>query len=103
MLLLDDEDELPISPEVEELFLASELGAEGLNKIDEAIVGRAKSDWLKVARVIAEAIKVGGFSYTDATVDLHTRRVIELVAAGALEAQGKLTRPRFSEVRLPNA
>lgn len=102
MLLLDDEDELPVSPEDEEQALASELGAEGLNKIDRAIVGSSKSNWLKVARVIHDAMKIGGFPLSDATVDLHARRVMEVVASGALEAQGNLKKPRFSEVRVPN-
>lgn len=77
MLLLDDEDEQA---------LASELGCKGLNRIDEAIVGCSRANWLKVARVIADAIKAGGVSYTDATVDLHARRVMEVVASGALES-----------------
>jgi len=82
--------------------LASKLGVKGLNKIDDAIVRCTNANWLKVARVIADAIKAGDFSYTDATVDLHARRVMEVVASGALESQGNLKKPRFSEVRVPN-
>jgi len=103
MLLLDDEGELPSSPGEKEQALGSKLGVEGLNKIDEAIIRSAKGNWLKVARVIADAIKAGGFDYSDAAVNLHNRRVMELVASGALESQGNLMRPRFSEVRIPNA
>lgn len=103
MLLLDDDDELPPFPEMEEQALAADLGAEGLNKIDEAIVACSKSSWLKVARVIADAIKFGDFSYSDAAIDLHVRRVTKIVASGMLEARGDLKKPRFSEVRLPNS
>lgn len=103
MLLLDDEDELPASPEEGEQALIVELGAEGLRNIDEAIVVSSKENWLKVARVVADAIEAGGFGYSDATVDLHTRRVIELVLSGTLESKGNLKKPRFSEVRNSNA
>ncbi|MDR1849448.1 MAG: DUF3658 domain-containing protein [Zoogloeaceae bacterium] len=105
LLLLYDEYELPDLPGEEEQALALELGAEGLNRIDEAIMSSAKAYWQKVARVIHDAIKAGNFSCWDAEAvgHLHTRRVMELVASGALEAQGYLGRPRFSEVRIPNA
>jgi len=102
LLLLDDKGELSAFPDEEEQSLATELGAEGLHKIDEAIIGSARPNWLKVARVVSDAIKVGRFPYSDAAVTLHIRRVIELANSGALEFQGNLRRPRFSEVRIPN-
>jgi hypothetical protein len=101
LLLLYDEGELPVSPDEDEQALSSELGAEGLCKIDEAIVRSSKANWLKVARVIAEAITAGGFPCSDAVVNLHARRVMEMVASGALESRGNLKKPRFSEVRVP--
>jgi hypothetical protein len=101
MLLVDDEDRLPDFPDEEEQAFALELGAEGLSKIDKTIISSARANWLKVARIIGDAIEAGGFDYSDAIVDLHARRVMEIVASGALESQGNLERPRFSEVRIP--
>jgi hypothetical protein len=96
MLLLYDEDELSASPDEAERALAVELGAEGLRKIDASIVGSLKAlgpgRW-KVARVIADALHAGGFSYSDpnldAVVNLHARRVQELVASGAFKYKGR--------------
>ena len=102
MLLLDDDDELPESPEPGEVVLAARLGLNGLQAIDAALVGHARSTWLKVARVVHEALDSGCFAVEDDTVDLHVRRVVSLVASGKLESQGNLRRPRWSEVRLPN-
>jgi hypothetical protein len=101
MLLLDDDDELPAWPTEDETALVTSLGPTGLAAIDEAIVAATRSRWMKVAMVVHIAVESGGFSIGDALVDLHTRRVIALVEAGTLEAQGNLRRPRFSEIRLP--
>jgi hypothetical protein len=100
MLLLDDDDQLSDSPTEEETLLAESLGAAGLLAIDEAI-GNASSRtrWLKVARVVVDAIRAAGFSTEEAHVQLHVRRTIALVSSGRLDAQGNVHRPRFSEVR----
>jgi hypothetical protein len=104
MLWLDDDDVLPASPDEQENTLALQLGVDGLESVDEAIMRHARDRWLKVARVVLDALKVGGFSAADEThVRLHVRRVIGLVDVGRLEAQGNLRRPRFSEVRLPDS
>ncbi len=102
MLLLDDDDELPESPEPGEVALTARLGPDGLQAIDAALVGHARPTWLKVARVVHEAVNSGGFAVDDDNVDLHVRRVASLVTSGKLESQGNLRRPRWSEVRLPN-
>jgi len=102
MLLLDDDDELPESPVPSEVVLAARVGLNGLQAIDAALVCHAKPTWLKVARVVHEALDAGGFAVEDDTVDLHVRRVVSLVASGKLELQGNLRRPRWGEVRLPN-
>jgi hypothetical protein len=104
MLLVDDDDELAGSPTDRELALAGSLAVAGLRRVDDAIVDAAQARWLKVARVAFDAIKAGGFSTDDETVvQLHVRRIAALVEVGALEGQGGLHRPRFSEVRLPTA
>ena len=101
MLLLDDDDRVPASATEAEAALAGRLGKAGLAAVDAAIVGATRPKWLKVARVVWDAIKAGGYSTDEEQVQLHLRRVIALVDAGKLEAQGDLYRPRFSEVRLP--
>jgi hypothetical protein len=102
VLLLDDDDALPLSPDDAEIGLASQLGSDGLEAIDAALTKHAQPGWLKVARVVYEALAAGGFSTSDEShVRLHVRRLISLVAAGVLEPRGNLRRPRWSEVRLP--
>jgi hypothetical protein len=102
MPLDDDDDEMPEEPEEEERALAEQLGPDGLGAIDATLQRCTQRRWLKVARVIADAMQAGNFGIsTDGAWDLHTRRVIALVEAGVLEAQGHPCRPRFSEVRLP--
>lgn len=102
MLLLDDDDELPATPDEAETALATQLGSDGLKAIDAALLAQAGKRWLKVARIVGDALKAGGFDpWEDAHLHLHIRRLIALVDAGALEAQGNLRKPRWSEVRLP--
>jgi hypothetical protein len=102
MLLLDDDDELAASPDLDETELAARLGPQGLQSVDAALVGHARRNWLKVARVVIDALQSGGFPVEDDATSLHVRRIGELVRLGRLEAQGNLRRPRFSEVRLPS-
>src|SRR5262245_20722959 len=101
MLLLDDDDQLPDSPTEAETLLAESLGTAGLRAIDESIVNATRTRWLIVARVVVDAIGVAGFPMEESPIQLHVRRIIALVSAGRLDAQGNVHRPRFSEVRLP--
>jgi hypothetical protein len=101
-LLLDDEGELPVAVDEAEAALAANLGPIGLRRIDDNLRKQALHTWLKVARVVAKALDEGGCQLSDeATIRLHTRRVIALVESGEFESQGDLRRPRWSEVRLP--
>ena len=101
LLLIFDEEKLPPFPDEEEQALVTKLGPEGLKRIDETIVRSVVSNHRKVARVIFDAMKAGEFTFSDALVYIYTRRIIEMVASGRLEAQGNLTKPRFSEIRIP--
>ncbi len=71
--------------------------------LDAAILSHARERWLKVARVAAETMEERGLGPSDESLDIVVARVRALVARGRLVAQGNLTRPRFSEVRLPGA
>jgi hypothetical protein len=101
MLLLDDDDELPMLPEPSEATLVARLGSKGIEAIDAVLLGHTRRTWLKVARVVFDGLRAGGFPADDDVVYLHVRRIAELVRTGQLESQGNLRRPRFSEVRLP--
>jgi hypothetical protein len=101
MLLVHDEDRVPDAPTESEISLAESLGEKGMAAIDEQLLRIAGPKWAKVAMVVVKALKAGGFSTKDEQVQVHVRRIIALVTAGRLEAQGNLLRPRFSEVRLP--
>jgi len=101
VLLLDDDDMLSETPSDAELSLAAKLGAD-VARIDERILQHTRSRYLKVARVVIDAVNAGGFdAWEDGVMELHTRRVILLGAAGQLEIDGNPLRPRFSEIRLP--
>jgi hypothetical protein len=96
-----DDWKLPALASDGERLLAESLGPAGLESIDHAIAKATPQLFSKVARVVSDAMKAGGYSDEESAFELHVRRVIVLVEAGALEAQGNLRRPRFSEVRLP--
>jgi hypothetical protein len=100
LLLLDDDDELPALPEDGESNLAAQLGPDALRAIDTAIVDHTRLRWLKVARIVYDAIRTGNFPVEDAIVELHVRRVILLVQPNVLEGKGNLRKPRWSEIRL---
>jgi hypothetical protein len=103
VLLLDDDDELPLTPAQGETTLAAQLGADGLRAIDATLQQQARRSWLKVARVVSDALRAGGFPPDDDDhIALHVRRLMGLVESGALEGQGNVRRPRWSEVRLPS-
>ena len=103
MLLLDDDDELPSTPAQGEASLTAKLSAEALERIDAALIHAARPSWLKVARIVYEAVEAGRFDPSDdGCLHLHVRRIIQLTHVGALEAQGNLRRPRWSEVRISN-
>jgi hypothetical protein len=94
------DDQLPDAPGDQEVKLAEQLGEEELRAIDARIEGLTQARWLKVARIVADALQAGGYSTREEShVHLHVRRVIGLVNSGALEAQGNVRRPRWSEVR----
>ena len=94
---------MPEAPTEAENLLTDSLGPQVLLAIDEAIMNATRPKWMKVARVVVDAIHAGGFTTEDEQVQLHVRRIIALAVAGKIEAQGNLLRPRFSEIRLPAA
>jgi hypothetical protein len=104
MLLLDDHDELPTDADEAEIGLMAQLGATGLARIDDNLLKHTHNRRLKVARVVADAVQGGGFPISDESlIRLHVRRLQALVESGALEAEGDLRKPRWSEVRVAPA
>src|SRR5688500_6433699 len=81
------------------ILLLRRLGSSGIGQVDQNLRRNAQGQWLKVARIVAHAMRDGGFEAADNVVNLHVRRVIALVESGTLEGQGDLRKPRWSEVR----
>jgi hypothetical protein len=99
----DPEYSLSLEPSDEEARLTAQLGEYGLHAIDANLVRHTVTRSFKVLRVVADAMKAGGFSFhDDASFELHLRRLIGLVASGSLVGLGNLRRPGFSEVCLPD-
>jgi hypothetical protein len=101
MLLLDDDEELSETPSQAEACLTAELGPDAIKQVDDSLCRHATRKWLKSASVVVDSLRDRGFPTSDTHVALLVRRVIALVQSGALEAQGNLRKPRWSEVRLP--
>ena len=74
-----------------------------VDELDATILSHARERWLKVAMVAARTMQERGLGPSDEQLDIVVARVRALVARGRLVAQGNLSRPRFSEVRLPGA
>ncbi len=74
-----------------------------VDDLDAAILSHARERWLKAAMVATRAMKDCGLGLSDEQFDAVVARVRALVAQGRLVAQGNLSRPRFSEVRVPGA
>jgi len=68
--------------------------------LDATILSHARENWLKVAMVVARTMQDRDLGLSDEPFDIVVARVRALVARGRLVAQGDLSRPRFSEVRL---
>jgi tetratricopeptide (TPR) repeat protein len=92
---------LPESPDEDEAALAAKLGADGLEAVDAALLACMRTSYLKVARVVGEAVEASGFPMDSKHIWLFTRRLNVLADAGVLRARGNLHNPRRSEVRLP--
>jgi hypothetical protein len=70
--LMDDRREGPSGRAICQRFhsrrspvLSLRLGVAGLTRIDDAVLRATRARWLEVARVIADAMKMGGFSGED--------------------------------------
>ncbi len=74
-----------------------------VDDLDAAILSRARERLQKVARVARSTMEDCGLGLSDDQLDIVVARVRALVAQGRLVARGDLSRPRFSEVRLPGA
>ena len=70
------------------------------DRIDAIVLSRAQPNWRKVAMIISKVTRRAGRDDED-IANAVAARIVALVAAGRLEAQGDLSEWRFSEVRLP--
>lgn len=95
----EDEPDTLLDPEEQELV--DRLTLDQIQRIDaqllaDCVAGR----WRKSARIVGTAWLALSKELPDVPVGYYAQRVIALVEAGSLEAQGNLHYMRFSEVRL---
>jgi len=90
-----------VSPERRVGRAEAREGAREMNDLDAIILSHARKEWQKVARIAAQTMQECDVAPTDDRLEAVVARVRDLVARGRLEAKGDVTRPRFSEVRLP--
>lgn len=70
-------------------------------EIDDAILAIAQKNWRKVAMIVATVVHSRSEQAEADEYELVAGRIVALVKAGKLEAQGNLSDWRHSEVRLP--
>jgi hypothetical protein len=75
----------------------------GQTYIDGLVVWFAKPQWLKVARIIVDVLKECERSGVETDESVVADSVRHMVEQGRLEAQGDLSKWRYSEVRRPPA
>ena len=96
------EDEPDTSLDSEEQELVDRLTPEQIQRIDVHLLADcAPQWWRKSARIVGTAWLALSKELPDVPMGYYAQRVIALVEAGRLEAQGNLHYMRFSEVRLP--
>lgn len=78
------------------------LTDEELQKIDDALIADASTQFRKVARIVGMAIGANRDSIPNVPDIFYASRVRKLVEEGRLISQGNLDHMRFSEVKLPD-
>jgi hypothetical protein len=69
-------------------------------RMHQFVLAASRPRWLKVARIIAEVLKECERKDLETSEDAIAWAIRALIANGKLEAQGDITKWRFSEVRL---
>ncbi|MEO8670740.1 MAG: DUF3658 domain-containing protein [Tahibacter sp.] len=100
---MDRPDEMELeNPQLspEEVARIAALTPAEIQAIDADLLAGADVRWRKVARLVATAMMAP--RHPSAIPDIYyALRIRVLVSSGALNARGKLSRMRYSEVRLP--
>lgn len=78
------------------------LHPEDLQRIDDALMAAAASQFRKVARVVGIAMSTNEESLRSIPDHFYALRVLKLVAEGQLVSQGNLESMRHSEIKLPD-
>jgi hypothetical protein len=96
------DDRAPDAPmDTDQQARAEALTPSQLEAIDRELVRASDVQWRKVARVVGTVMMNDWSGKPERIADVfYAHRVARLVRLGRLEAQGDLTRMRFSEVRL---
>lgn len=77
------------------------LASASIDYFDSSLLGRATSEWKKVARVIGETMALTDEPYLQVGDVMLLARVVALVGAGKLVADGDPSDMRSTKVRLP--
>ncbi|MCF7222591.1 DUF3658 domain-containing protein [Marilutibacter chinensis] len=100
MSKIEDHEPADRSLESAELALIAALSPDRIQAMDAALLTAADARWRKVAFLVA--CSMTGPAHVVGVPDAYyAQRVRQLVADGALESRGSLSRMRYSEVRLP--
>jgi hypothetical protein len=96
------DDRAPDAPmDTDQQTRADALTPSQLEAIDRELLRASDVQWRKVARVVGTVMMNDWSGKPERNADVfYAHRVARLVRLGRLEAQGDLTRMRFSEVRL---
>ena len=87
--------------DADDLFAVASLSPDDVQAIDNALVANSHTHWRKVAYVVCIAMDAYPEQFHDIPDIFYAARIKTLVSQGLLEAQGNLSRMRFSEIRLP--
>jgi Protein of unknown function len=88
--------------DADDLLAVASLSQDDIRAIDYALTANSHSQWRKVAYVVSMAMDAYPDRFHDISDIFYAARVKALVSQGVLEAQGNLSRMRFSEIRLPS-
>ena len=85
----------------DEQAVVDRLNPSDIERIDQAVLASAGEHWLKLARVVTDAMRMLEAELPDVPDLFYAQRAAALAESGLLESQGNLRRMRYSEVRVP--
>lgn len=93
-----DGDDPPL--DADDLAIVGRLTDDDLRDIDDALIRHARPRLQKVAMIVAKSMEHFSGRFDGLPATFFAQRVVRLVEHGELEGVGRLSRMRYSEVRL---